>query len=82
MGVHDRLEYIRRTYQVPAYLYIEVEVEWQEGERVRGFISGAHCSYIKVQIDRPKIGVVTGTYHPTWRVTYFPAGCPPVVTGE
>jgi len=56
------MDYIRRTYGVPAKVGGKVMFEGRPG-----VIVGSHGPYLKIRID----GHVRN-YHPTWHLVYLP----------
>jgi hypothetical protein len=57
------LEYIRKTYKVPAKRGGRVTVH--NGKK--GTIRSAFSGWIRVQLDGEKF---TRNYHPTWKIVY------------
>jgi hypothetical protein len=58
------MDYIRRTYQVPA----------ERGGRIKykgklGTIIGSDGAYLRIWLDGEKWA---GKYHPTWEIEYLP----------
>ena len=68
----DSLEYVRKTYQVPAYVGVRVTVDGEDGTIVAG------DNYIWVRFDGRGW---ESACHPTWKVTYHVVGCADVVRG-
>jgi hypothetical protein len=66
------LEYIRKTYAVPAKRGGRVEYTG-DGHPKQGTISGARGSHICIRLDgSPR----TGLYHPTWELRYLSPATP------
>lgn len=66
------MDYIRRTYGVPAGRGVRVHYTDDQGYVFHGTITSARGSYLRVLVD----GRVPGyrgrmTLHPTWRVEYL-----------
>jgi hypothetical protein len=61
------LDYIRKTYSVPAF----------RGRRIRyrsgpeGVITGSNGAYLRVKLDGDNH---PGLFHPTWKIEYLPQG--------
>lgn len=69
MSKPDPLEYIRDTYQVPAYLGVRIRFCPREGGAVdEGVICGSHNAHLKVKMD---VGGGVCFFHPTWNITYI-----------
>jgi hypothetical protein len=63
------MEYIRRTYNVPAKRGARVRVDWYPPEPEReGVITGAYGALLRVRLDGE---VRRRLAHPTWRVEYL-----------
>lgn len=62
------LEYIRKTYQVPAHRGCRVRFCPCEGINRLGFVVGARGHYIRVRFADMRRTVVL---HPTWAVEYL-----------
>lgn len=65
------LEYIRRTYKVPANRGVKVEYLASDGELIEGTITGSAGAYLCVRLDGNKH---TQRFHPTWALKYLPNG--------
>lgn len=66
------MEWIRRTYNVPAKRGGRIKFTGNIGrEPLIGTISGSRNGYLRVTFDDE---ARTRTLHPTWEVEYFP--CP------
>ena len=65
------LEYIRKTYKVPAKRGGRVEYLASDGDLMEGTITGAVGAYLRVRLDGNKH---SGRYHPTWALKYLPNG--------
>lgn len=65
------LEYIRRTYNVPAKRGAKVEYLASDGELVEATIVGARGQYLNVRLGNNKH---TSRMHPTWGLKYLPDG--------
>lgn len=63
------LEYIRKSYGVPAWRGGRVEYTG-DGAPKFGTISGARGSYLRISFDS---GKRLGLYHPTWEIRYLDA---------
>lgn len=62
MGTVMSLEYIRKTYNVPAKRGAHVIANGEPG-----VITGARGAYLRIRVEgRKKIGF----YHPTWEMQY------------
>lgn len=66
------LEYIRKTYSVPAYRGALVLFDFRDGGgRCKGIITGSRGQYLRVRLENdPCRGPLT--LHPTWNVEYLP----------
>ncbi len=64
------MRYIRRYYKVPARRGARVEYTG-ESEPQQGTITSSEGARIRVRMDGEKH---TGIYHPTWCMSYLPAG--------
>ena len=63
------LEYIRRTYGVPAKRGSRVRVDWYPPEPAReGTITGSRQAHLRIRLDGEKH---SRTVHPTWRIEYL-----------
>lgn len=65
------MDYIRRTYSVPAKRGGRVEYLASDGELMEGTITGAVEGYLRIRLDGAKH---SGRYHPTWALKYLPDG--------
>lgn len=65
------LDYIRRTYNVPAKRGGKVEYLSRDGERTVAVIVGSSGYRLRVRFGDNKH---TSTMHPTWRLKYLPDG--------
>lgn len=62
------LEYVRETYQVPAY--VGGRVRYTGGkEPIEGTITGERAGMIRVRLDGHKRGC---NFHPKWEMEYLP----------
>jgi hypothetical protein len=62
------LEYVRETYQVPAF--VGARVRYTGGkESVEGTILGERAGMIRVRLDGHKRSY---NFHPTWEMEYLP----------
>lgn len=68
------LEWIRKTYGVPATRGGRVRLDYPNGQSVTGQITGTHGPHLRVlaQTGRPRVLYL----HPTWRVTYLDDDAP------
>lgn len=66
------LEYIRKTYSVPAFRGRRVRYYDQDGVQWSGHITSAHGGYLRVLVD-DRVPGYRGRLllHPTWRVEYM-----------
>lgn len=60
------MDYIRRTYKVPAKRGARVRVNW--GHPAEGVITGAAGARLRIRLDGEKR---SRTAHPTWCVEYL-----------
>ena len=60
------LEYIRRVYEVPAYVGFKVRYQGKPG-----VIVGANGCYLLIKLDGE---TEARRYHPTWEMRYFKEG--------
>lgn len=65
------LEYIRKTYKVPAKRGRLVVYHAQDGDDIQGVIVGASGQYLRVRLGYNKH---TSRFHPTWNLHYLPDG--------
>jgi hypothetical protein len=65
------MEYIRKTYKVPAKRGGRVEYLASDGELMEGTITGTRAAYLLVRLDGNKRSF---TFHPTWGLKYLPNG--------
>ena len=66
------LEYIRKSYGVPAWR--GGRVEYTGGRETKyGTISGARGALVRIRLDGEKR---LGLYHPTWELCYLAAANP------
>lgn len=63
------LEYIRKTYNVPAFRGVIVEF-YPEMKPLRGVIVGSRGAHLRVRFKQGEIL----SLHPTWRVGYVVKG--------
>lgn len=61
------MEYIRKTYGVPAKRGMQVRWRVRSGEWQVGTIVGSRGSYLRIRIDGFKY---IGSYHPTYDLIY------------
>ncbi len=61
------MEYIRKTYGVPAKRGGRVEYSG-DGEIEAGTITGANGHYLRVRLDGEK---QSGNFHPKWKMKYL-----------
>lgn len=61
------MEYIRKTYNVPAKRGGRILYTGDKGEKRYGTIVGAIGQYLSIRLDGEK---VPQYYHPTWELTY------------
>lgn len=64
------LRYIRRYYEVPAHRGARVEYTGHQDVK-QGTVVGSAGARLRVRMDGEKH---TGIYHPTWCMSYLPAG--------
>lgn len=63
------IQYIRKTYDVPANL--GGRVRYTGGREPRdGTIMGTEGAYLMLKLDGDRLE--TGPYHPTWEIEYLP----------
>ena len=66
--VQVSMDYIRRTYGVPAKRGARVLVDWYPPEPAReGTITGADGARLRIRLDGDERSRIA---HPTWRVEY------------
>ena len=58
------LEYIRKTYGVPAFRGRTISFQGCLGE-----IVGADCMYLKIKLDERPLEILR--VHPTWMIDYY-----------
>ena len=64
-----RMEYIRRTYGVPAKRGCKVKFTGNPNNFPQfGTVTGTYGKYLKVLMDGE---IKPGTYHPEWRMEYL-----------
>lgn len=61
------MEYIRKTYGVPAKRGGVIEYTDPRGQKWRGTIRGASGGYLRIQLDGIRH---TDNFHPTWNLVY------------
>lgn len=64
------MDYIRRTYQVPAKRGGRVRYTGRAAGERFGTILSARGGYLRIRLDGDKHA---GTYHPTWKLEYLSA---------
>lgn len=62
------LDYIRKTYGVPAKRGEFVEYTDAQGKKRSGVITGSNHSYLRIKLDGDKHA---GNYHPTWNLIFL-----------
>lgn len=66
------LEYIRKTYSVPAYRGGRILFDHGDGGgKCKGTITGSRGQYLTVRLDHSERSRPI-TLHPTWNVEYLP----------
>jgi hypothetical protein len=63
------MEYIRRTYGVPAKKGVQVEYFASDGERMVGTIVGTKGAYLRVRFGKGRRNIQT--FHPTYNLKYL-----------
>lgn len=63
------MEYIRKTYGVPAKRGGRVEFESGANNMLLGTITGSRGARLRIRLDGHKHAF---NYHPTWNLTYLP----------
>lgn len=63
------LDYIRKTYGVPAKRGARIRFTPSKHETTEGVIVGARDQYLRVRFDNSPTRIAT--LHPTWEVTYL-----------
>lgn len=66
------LEYIRKTYNVPAKRGTKIEYLFYTGELRQATITGSRGPYLRCRLD--KFGTSVSNFHPTWNIRYLPDG--------
>lgn len=82
------LDYIRKTYGVPAKRGGRVEYTDPAGRKVLGTITSARDARLNIRMDG--CTHAGGPFHPTWNLRYLPAqesidpggGAPPVIASN
>ena len=64
-----RMEWVRKTYGVPAKRGVRVEYTGEISPQI-GTITSAKDGYIRVRMDGDNY---SGIYHPTWEMRYLSA---------
>jgi hypothetical protein len=72
------MDYIRRTYRVPAKRGGRVEYNG-EGHSEHGTITGADGHYLRVRLDGFRHAA---NFHPTWRMRYLDSNVQSTHAGE
>lgn len=62
------LEYIRRTYKVPAKRGARVRYQGGQSEAMEGGITGSRNAYLRIRFDGHKRSLQC---HPTWNMEYL-----------
>lgn len=63
------MEYIRKTYEVPAKRGVQVLVDWYPPEPARvGTVTGSKGARLRVRLDGDTRSRIA---HPTWQITYL-----------
>lgn len=62
------LEYVRETYQVPAYVGRRVRYTGGK-DPIEGTIIGERAGHIRVRFDGQRLSY---NFHPTWEMEYLP----------
>jgi hypothetical protein len=65
------MEYIRRTYRVPAKRGVQVEYIASDGERMVGTIVGSKGAYIRVRFGKGNKRKDILSFHPTYNLQYL-----------